>query len=252
MVGQRWIIIISTYIVEIGVMGLCSAFPVLFSTLLEKFSESRARTATTPSIIFGVAGCSALLYVPHGGFLIVLTDIMKSQGLSEENITLAYLIHSISNLLGRMSFGLLKQVPRIGILSIVLLLACMSTISFSTVHLAKDFKSAAVACFFLGFEFGAAAPAIPIGTLHILGHANMPTGMGFIFSVAGVGNIGIGPVTGLIRDTTGSYEMSLWTYSLSAGIAAIFFFAAIIIKHRAQRRKINYDISEDVVTVTRM
>ncbi|KAL3892037.1 hypothetical protein ACJMK2_004277 [Sinanodonta woodiana] len=420
MAHHRWIVIISTYIVETISVGLCSAFPVLFSTLLETFGESRARTATTPSIIFGVTGCSGIIngllvqrigpcksgfiagmlmgigwmvcffstsilfldfllavpmgigtsvillsanrilshhftgnagiialsvqttasgvgrilftyiltacsetfhlqwslllmgamllncsilpflwqteqssnrqkatqsidktcekqyfcfqcvpvlmnkifiifcliaafsLVPHGGFLIVFTDVLRNQGLSEESITTVYLIHSISSLVGRISFVLLKQVPRIDIFFIALLLACMSIISFSTIHLAEDFKTAAIAWFFLGFEGGAMVSAIPVGTLIILGPKQMPSGMGFIFTVTGVGSVVVGPIIGLIRDRTGSYSMSLWTSTTSAGTAAVLCIAAIIIKHRAQRKKVKPDIVENGFSITKL
>ncbi|KAL3892038.1 hypothetical protein ACJMK2_004278 [Sinanodonta woodiana] len=426
MVHHRWIVILSTYIVETLSIGLFTAFPVLFSTLLETFRESRARTATTPSIIFGVAGCSgiingllvqrigpcksgfiagilmgfgwmvcffstSILYldlllavpmgigssvillsvntilshhftgnagiialsvqstasgvgrilftyiltacsetfglqgslllmgavllncsilpflwhtkqssertisrtlqtttpavetnlekqyfcfkcvpilkhkifmifclgaafclVPHIGFSIVFTDVLRNQGLSEENITTLYFIHSLSSLVGRISFGLFKQVPRISILSIVLLLACMSFISFSTIHLATDFTTAAIACFCLGFEGGATVSAVPIGTLTILGPQHMPSGMGFIFSVRGVGSVVVGPIIGLIRDRTGSYAMSLWTATTSAGAAAVLFLVAILIKHREQQEKAKPHILEHDFAATKL
>ncbi|KAK3577789.1 hypothetical protein CHS0354_000205 [Potamilus streckersoni] len=95
-------------------------------------------------------------------------------------------------------------------------------------------------------------PAIPIGTLTILGPEHMPAGMGLISSVDGIGNVVAGSIIGQIRDRTGSYAVSLWNSTMSAGTATIFFLVTIVIKHRAQRRIIKSDSSEHGFTVTKL
>ncbi|KAL3892045.1 hypothetical protein ACJMK2_004296 [Sinanodonta woodiana] len=180
------------------------------------------------TFLFGIA----FLYVPHSGFLIVFTDIMKSREYTEENIRLAYVIHSISNVCGRLSFGFLKQIPRVGFLSLAFLFACMSAVSFATIHLAKEFWTTAFACSFMGFEMGVTVAAISIGVLKIVGPENLPFGMGLILSVIGIGNVVVGPIFGVIRDVTGTYSLSLWISTLSAGVSATLFLMAMIMKHR--------------------
>ncbi|KAL3892041.1 hypothetical protein ACJMK2_004281 [Sinanodonta woodiana] len=160
---------------------------------IQNFCSRYGQIFTNKTFLLFVFGI-AFLFVPHNGFIIVFTDIMKSREFTEENIRLAYVIHSISNVCGRLSFGFLKQIPRVSTLSLTFLFACMSAVSFSTIHLAKEFWTTAFACFIMGFEMGVTVAAVQIGALKIVGPENLPFGIGLIYSVMGVGNVVVGPI----------------------------------------------------------
>ncbi|KAL3892047.1 hypothetical protein ACJMK2_004287 [Sinanodonta woodiana] len=138
----------------------------------------------------------SFLYVPHAGILIMFEDIMKSQGFTEENIRLIFVIHSTCNICGKLSFGFLKQIPRVSSLVLVFILACMSAISFSTLQFSKHFWTTVIACSVLGFEMGATVTAMSIGTLKIIGPERFPFGLGLVYTAVGVGNALVGPISG--------------------------------------------------------
>ncbi|KAK3577788.1 hypothetical protein CHS0354_000203 [Potamilus streckersoni] len=402
MVHHRWIVVFSTYLTELLATGLLFAFPVLFSSLLEMFRNSRAKTAAVGSVLFGVLGCAGIitgllvqrigprkagflagilnaigcslavlsvnktlchhfpgkpgqialsaqttassvgrilftyvltssvntfglrgtflimgavllncsilsilwntelpttrgtmqiickapndntgktkklnfffqfcpvltnkifflfvigmtfLFVPHGGFMVMLADIMKSRGFTEENIQIAIIIHSICNVCGGLSFGCLKQIPRISSLFLVFLLACISAISFSTIQFAEQFWTTVIACSVLGFEMGATVTATSIGTLKIVGSDYFPFGLGVVYTVMGVGNVFIGPISGIIRDVTGTYTIFLWTSTLSAGVSAISILGTMILKYRTRPNKDILAIPVDIFTITKL
>ncbi|KAL3892053.1 hypothetical protein ACJMK2_004293 [Sinanodonta woodiana] len=193
----------------------------------------------------------SFLYVPHAGFIIMFADIMKNRGFTEDNIQLAFVIHSTCNVCGRLSFGFLKQIPRVSSLFLVFLLVCMSTISFSTLQFAKQFWTTVIACSVLGFEMGATVTAMSIGTLKLIGPEQFPFGLGLLYTTIGVGNAVVGPISGTLRDVTGSYRISLWTSALSAGVAVISILVAMIMKHRSKPRDVTLSVSFDDSNITK-
>ncbi|KAL3892049.1 hypothetical protein ACJMK2_004289 [Sinanodonta woodiana] len=413
MVHRRWIVILSTYFTDVLALGLLFAVPVLFSTLLEMFKESRAKTATISSVLFGFLGCAGIItglviqrigprkagfvagllmgigwiisffatsvlylvlvlavpmgigcsmtmlsisrtlsfYFPgklgqialsvqatasgvgriiftyalsdcvntfglrgtflimgavlfncsvlsilwntelptsnktpqsvckvptdntekvkqHNNFLMQFYPVLKDKifilfvlgitflyaphgGFTEGDIRLVFVIHSICNICGRLSFGFIKQIPRVSSLFLTFLLASLSVISFSTIQFAEQLWSTIAACSILGFEMGATVTAMSIGTLNIVGYDYFPFGLGIVFASMGAGNVIVGPISGIIRDVTGTYTVFLWTSTLSTAIAAILILGAMLIKYRTKLRKDTSSISVQVSKITK-
>ncbi|KAL3892055.1 hypothetical protein ACJMK2_004295 [Sinanodonta woodiana] len=262
-----------TFLIMGAVLLNCSIISILWNTELPSPPKTPQRVCKDPNDTHGMTKTPnffiklcpvltnkiflifvigmTLLFVPHGGFMVMFADIMKSRGFTEENIQLAIIIHSISNVVGGMSLGFLKQIPRISSLFLVFLLACISAISFSTLQFAEQFWTTVIACSVLGFEMGATATATTIGTLKIIGIEYFPFGLGVVYTSMGIGNVIVGPISGTIRDVTGTYTIFMWTSTLSSGVSAILILVAMIMKHYKGSKKDTVAIAVDVYTITK-
>lgn len=154
------------------------------------------------------------------GFVFHLVPLLSEMGLSRANATYIAGIAGIFSILGRLAVGVMLDRlpgPPVGAVSVALpIIAASLLLGFP-----GSVPMAIVAIAFLGLCIGGEYDSVIYLATRYFGMRSFGSLFGWLASALLAG-VGLGPwIAGMIRDTTGSYDLFLWTVIPLAGLSAL-------------------------------
>ncbi|KAJ8311447.1 hypothetical protein KUTeg_010802 [Tegillarca granosa] len=182
--------------------------------------------------------------------LIFLIDFYQSKGLDRSNSVFVLFILNTVGAGGRFVPGLLKTIPHISITTVSAMCCASGCVSVAVLPFVRSYSQLIIVSCFYGLALGGAVTTGSLGTLKLVGIRYYSTGLGMLLSFCSVGVITAGPISGKLRDISGSYDISLYTTASSLGFASIIFALTSLLKTRS--RKGREEIRMDIMVNRRM
>ena len=148
-------------------------------------------TGNAPFILFAIGNalCQTALTV----FTVYTVDVVTDQGGSQASGSFGLFLFSITSTIGRIVPGIMKQIPDVSVVTASLLSSVLSFASTLLIVLVPSFTLTLVCICCAGLAFGVQAANISIATAKLIDDILMPTGMGLIFTIIGLGAVTYGP-----------------------------------------------------------
>ncbi|XP_053388130.1 monocarboxylate transporter 12-like isoform X3 [Mercenaria mercenaria] len=166
---------------------------------------------------------------------IFVADIYLDNGLTNEDVSLGLFLINVMSTLGRLFPGISLQSKRITPLVLPLLNAVMSAVLLFSFTLVKSHWLIIVLSGAVGILIGMNVSLFHLITLKFVGSKTLPIAIGMFRTLGGICEMVAGPISGYIRDVTGSYTAIFYT---SAGInlfAAVLFLVAHVTRRRERQ-----------------
>ncbi|XP_069106516.1 monocarboxylate transporter 12-like [Argopecten irradians] len=179
-------------------------------------------------ILFTVAMVIAVPSV--NGILVFLVNALQTKGFDSSKAVFLYFFMNLISTIFRMVPGLCKKVPHVSVLAIPVLFMSIGAVACALLPGARTYEEHLVLLGMLGAMFGGTVTLLAVTTMKLVGIKNYSTGLGVLITAMGISNTCAGPISGYIRDTTGSYTMSFYTVSGSLVVAICFYVAAAVTK----------------------
>ncbi|XP_060567838.1 monocarboxylate transporter 12-like isoform X2 [Ruditapes philippinarum] len=190
--------------------------------------------ALNPSFVLFAIGL-AIVYPALGILFIFIVDLFLDSGLSEDDATFGLLLVHMFSIFGRLLPGIVMQSKHIPSLSVpicaaVVMSACMTglvTVTGLRLHL--------LMLGLIGIPYGVFVSVFNVTTLKIVGIDGLSSAVGVHFTLNGIGSALAGPISGSLRDKTGSYT---YPFGIASGVilvGAMFFTCSLLIRRKSNR-----------------
>ncbi|XP_045176440.2 monocarboxylate transporter 1-like isoform X2 [Mercenaria mercenaria] len=209
------------------------------NTRRESIGESLKHLACNPSFVLFAIGL-AVAYPALGILFIFIVDLFLDAGLSEDNATFGLLLVHMFSIFGRLLPGLVLQSKRVPALSVPICASIVTSAAMAGLVAVTDLKQLLLLLGLIGIPYGVFVSVFSVTTLKIVGIDRLSNAIGVHFTLNGIGSAVAGPISGSLRDYTGSYTYPFWVASGVILVGAMMFTCALQI-----RRKRNRDISEE-------
>lgn len=156
---------------------------------------------------------------------VLLVDFAIEVGYSRKKAVIVYTIQAVFAMLARVFVGILSLLPqRIRPPHIVLFF--LSGLFGSVIILlmplaAQNYNTLVGIIMFWGLFIGIRNAIIPVLCLELVGKDHYPIALGVSQTLIGIFTIVAGPIAGLIRDMTGTYEVTFFTAGSVSMVAAV-------------------------------
>ncbi|XP_071141305.1 monocarboxylate transporter 9-like [Mytilus edulis] len=194
------------------------------------------------SYIFAQAMCLAA----YNSIMIFYIDFFKFKGLTRTDAVSIYFYMNVMSTVFRFVTGLLKQIPHVSVIAIPVFCALLGASSMGLFPLVgSSYIANLLVAFMYGCGRGGMFAVLGISIVKLAGPENYSVALGISMTFSGILNAVAGPVSGLIRDSTGNYDMSFFCSAATAFVACIVFVTIMFIRFFANRPKsseLNFEI----------
>ncbi|XP_069106947.1 monocarboxylate transporter 14-like [Argopecten irradians] len=221
----------------VSTVSTASSLPITRKdeTLLTKLKTLRNNK------IYILFTCSMVIALPSvNGILVFLVNALQTKGFDSSSAVFLYFFMNLISTVFRIVPGLCKKIPHVSVLAIPVFFVSIGAVACALLPGARTYEEHLVLLGMLGAMLGGTVTLLSVTTMKLVGMKNYSTGLGVLITAIGISNTCAGPVSGYIRDTTGSYTMSFYTVSGSLVVAICFYVAAAV------TRKCQRDDSENI------
>ncbi|KAK3087545.1 hypothetical protein FSP39_007370 [Pinctada imbricata] len=178
----------------------------------------------------------------YNAILVFFIDYYESKGFERETSLMLLLATNLSSSCFRFLPGLVLQSPRVPVLAIPCAALFLGTGTLALYPLADSLTHfIPVACMF-GATLGCFVAAISLTTMEITGQKYFSTGVGVTMSMSGIMTAFSGPISGFLRDTTGSYDLCFFTSS-GCLLVTFIFLSSVAVNGYIKDRKLEKELS---------
>lgn len=160
-------------------------------------------------------------------FQILVFDILESNGLEQNQTLTAVMALNAVSILGRLITGFFKQIRGLNTTVAPLIGSLGSIIGMIIMTLTNDITGNIIACAALGLSKGILFASAPVVMLDMLETSRFSIGLGIVYCLTGILTVATGPFNGFLRDTSGSYLVSLYVAISIVVLALLLFFVSM-------------------------
>ncbi|XP_055995736.1 monocarboxylate transporter 13-like [Ostrea edulis] len=174
--------------------------------------------------------CFALAFAlaPFNTFLVFFIDYFEEKGFDRSSVVWLYSGMNILTTLFRLIPGFMAQSPKIPKLAIPAIYSVIGFCSLALLPFVTSYVLNAIVIGCFGVGFGGVVTSMSITTMELVGDGNYPTAYGMGLATLGIVNTAGAPISGYIRDISGSYKYSVLSAAGSELLAsAVFIIIAI-------------------------
>ncbi|XP_077998819.1 monocarboxylate transporter 12-like, partial [Glandiceps talaboti] len=167
-----------------------------------------------------------------------LAPLLISNGLSVEESAILLSFFGIGTTIGGPFFGFLASHFQVNIIKYIGCgYAFYGTMVLAICFFATNFVSGSIITFLLGFGRGWFCAQSSVTARKILGDSTFTTGYGWLLLFAGLAQLIGPPISGYLKDYTGSYQPSFSLASLMSIMSGLFLVMSVIIYEKWQNRQ---------------
>ncbi|XP_060084328.1 monocarboxylate transporter 12-like [Ylistrum balloti] len=182
----------------------------------------------TLAIVTAIPSCDSII--------IFLINFLQMKGFDHSKAISIYFCQNLSNAMSRFLPGILDLIPHLSVLLIPSFLTSIAAISCGLLPTATSYVQHIVLLGCLGMARGAISTCMPVTTMKLVGKDLYSTGLGVCLTVVGISWMLSGPITGHLRDVSGSYDLVLYCASGSLCMATCLCVVAAIFRKYDRKR----------------
>ncbi|KAL5013956.1 hypothetical protein ScPMuIL_008226 [Solemya velum] len=182
--------------------------------------------------------CVAFGTAVLGVLLFLVVDILISKGLTKSDGVFALFLMSVMSLVGRILPGVAKLCPYTSTLHVVILVYVVGGTALVLLPSVTDYYLTFVLTSAIGLSHGTSITSVFSTTTKVVPREMFSTATGVALSVHGVVTICLPPITGYMKDKTGSYDNTSVVSGCVLLVCAIIVSIAYVL--RICRQRANY------------
>lgn len=186
------------------------------------------------SFILFAAG-QALTHSSLRLLVVFVIDVLKEKGLSANETTISLMVLNFCGIPGRLLPGLVKKVPRGSSFICVILMTILASPAIFGLNFVHSFTLAIMICCLCGLALGTVHACNAIIILRLVGETLYTPAVGLTFGLTGIIVAVTGPLSGLIRDSSSSYLISLSVISAAVLTGSTLFCFSFMLKKRKEK-----------------
>ncbi|XP_060600806.1 monocarboxylate transporter 12-like isoform X2 [Ruditapes philippinarum] len=197
----------------------------------ESVFETLKQLAFNPSFVLFAVGMG-VAYPALGILFIFIVDLFLDAGLTEEEASLGLLLVHMFSIFGRLVPGIIMQSGRISTLSVPIFAALVTSGAMVGLAFVQTLEINLFLCCLIGLPYGMFVSVFSVTSLKLVGIKRLSNAIGVLFTLNGLGSGLAGPVSGLLRDSMGSYTIP---FLIAAGVVfagSLLFCASLHVRRQ--------------------
>lgn len=171
--------------------------------------------------------------------LIFIDDIFQSNGFSKKDVSLGLLILNVLNLIGRLLPGVTLQYKLMSTMCVPIITAALAVVAMVGFILADTLALSLFFCCLVGMPFGISSAMFTLIPMKLVGLRRLPNAIGILFTINGMCFAATGPLTGLIRDYTGTYYISFAIAVTLTLLSIVLLITANVLRRKQKKLQAN-------------
>ncbi|KAL5014829.1 hypothetical protein ScPMuIL_009099 [Solemya velum] len=174
----------------------------------------------------------------------VVTDYMSSLGFENTEGVFILTLINVTSIIARALLALLRTIPRLPVLLIPLIFAISGGAAMGIMPLTRGYIPTVVFMLVTNFGQGGIWSSYPLTTVELVNPRMYSTAVGLIMSVFGCGVMAGGPLSGMLKDSTGVYDLAFYLGGGVCMVCAVVMTLSICCARMKSRMYYNLDNSE--------